>query len=225
MELPSCHCSDIRRRGGRPTRRKLGSTSLRRLGCLWPCRIHQVGKQVGRLQRKRTRKPRNFRPTGSGLWGSRERRDRRGWLKAYASCEGIGYTARGLSGVVEGDMSTQNISRKLGTTRGSPRRSRTAKASRISRRAVKSRCACEWGGWGRLSVDGAGQHNPCWSEGPWGRVALATRVVVHYRVWGFDTERRAPRDCRMHEGWTQTRLREGHAGSRLNRSDVGEGPI
>src|SRR3954470_1908399 len=32
--------------------------------------------------------------------------------------------------------------------RGSPRRSRTAKASRISRPAVKSRCAGEWGGWG-----------------------------------------------------------------------------
>ena len=32
----------------------------------------------------------------------------------------------------------------------SPRRSRTAKASRISRFGVKSRCAREWGGWGRL---------------------------------------------------------------------------
>src|SRR3954466_9777110 len=47
--------------------------------------------------------------------------------------------------------------RKPGTTRGSPRRSRTAKASRISRPAVKSRCAGEWGGWGRLSEDGPGQ--------------------------------------------------------------------
>ena len=40
------------------------------------------------------------------------------------------------------------------------RRSRTAKASRISRHAVKSRCACERGGWGRLSDDGPGQNNP-----------------------------------------------------------------
>jgi hypothetical protein len=47
----------------------------------------------------------------------------------------------------------------------------TAKASRISRDAVKSRCACEWGGWGRLSVDGPGQNNPDWSEDPWGRAA------------------------------------------------------
>src|SRR4051794_41390838 len=38
----------------------------------------------------------------------------------------------------------------------------------ISRLAVKSRCAGEWGGWGRLSEDGPGQHNPDPSEGPWG---------------------------------------------------------
>ena len=43
-----------------------------------------------------------------------------------------------------------------------------AKASRISRRAVKSRCAREWDGWGRLSDDGPGQNNPDPSEGPWG---------------------------------------------------------
>jgi hypothetical protein len=65
-------------------------------------------------------------------------------------------------------MSGRNVQRKLGTTRGSPRRSRTAKASRISRRAVKSRCAREWDGWGRLSDDGPGHYNPDPSEGPWG---------------------------------------------------------
>src|SRR6516225_8691497 len=73
-----------------------------------------------------------------------------------------------LPGVIESGMSGRNGQRKPGTTRGSPRRSRTAKASRISRLAVKSRCACEWGGWGRLSDDGPGQHNPDPSEGPWG---------------------------------------------------------
>ena len=46
---------------------------------------------------------------------------------------------------------------------------RTARAARISRSAVKSSCACEWGGWGQLSDDGPGQHNPDRSEGPWGR--------------------------------------------------------
>jgi hypothetical protein len=49
-----------------------------------------------------------------------------------------------------------------------PRRSRTAKALRISRHAVKSQCARGWGGWGRLSDDGARQHNLHPSEDPWG---------------------------------------------------------
>src|SRR3982074_875854 len=73
-----------------------------------------------------------------------------------------------LPGVREDGMSGRNVQRKLGTTRGSPRRSRTAKASRISRCAVKSRCAREWDGWGRLSDDGPGHYNPDPSEGPWG---------------------------------------------------------
>src|ERR1700758_1595861 len=73
-----------------------------------------------------------------------------------------------LPEVREGGMSGGNGQRKLGTTRGSPRRSRTAKASRISRRAVKSRCAREWDGWGRLSDDGSGHDNPNPSEDPWG---------------------------------------------------------
>src|SRR6516164_333908 len=73
-----------------------------------------------------------------------------------------------VPGVGEDGMPGRNEQRKPGTTRGSPRRSRTAKASRISRHAVKSRCTCEWGGWGRLSDDGPGQNNPDPSEGPWG---------------------------------------------------------
>jgi hypothetical protein len=73
-----------------------------------------------------------------------------------------------LPGVIESGMLGKNGQRKPGTTRGSPRRSRTAKASRISRQAAKSRCACEWDGWGRLSDDGSGQNNPDPSEDPWG---------------------------------------------------------
>ena len=73
-----------------------------------------------------------------------------------------------LPGVIEDGMPGRNVQRKPGTARGSPRRSRTAKASRISRCAVKSRCACERGGWGRLSDDGPGHYNPDPSEGPWG---------------------------------------------------------
>jgi hypothetical protein len=74
----------------------------------------------------------------------------------------------GLPGVVEDGMPGRNVQQKPGTARGSPRRSRTAKASCISRHAVKSRCACERGGWGRLSGDGPGHYNPDPSEGPWG---------------------------------------------------------
>ena len=73
-----------------------------------------------------------------------------------------------LLGVIESGMSRRNARRKPGTTRGLPRCSRTAKAASISRIAAKSCCACEWGGWGRISVDGPGQNNPDWSEGPWG---------------------------------------------------------
>ena len=73
-----------------------------------------------------------------------------------------------LPGVVEDSMPGRNGQRKPGTARGSPRRSRTAKASRISRTAAKSRCACERGGWGRISDDGPGHYNPVSSEGPWG---------------------------------------------------------
>ena len=54
-----------------------------------------------------------------------------------------------LPGVREDGMSGRKRGqRKPGTTRGSPRRSRTAKASRINRRAVKSQCARERDGWG-----------------------------------------------------------------------------
>jgi hypothetical protein len=80
-------------------------------------------------------------------------------------------------------MSGRNAQRKLGTARGSPRRSRTAKASRISRSAVKSRCACEWGGWGRISDDGPGQHNPDPSEDPWG-CGECHFMAVHHRACG-----------------------------------------
>jgi hypothetical protein len=73
-----------------------------------------------------------------------------------------------LPGVVEDGMSGRNEQRKHRTTRGSPRRSRTAKASRMTGTAGKSRRAREWVGWGRLSVEGPGQQNPDRSEGPWG---------------------------------------------------------
>jgi hypothetical protein len=84
-----------------------------------------------------------------------------------------------LPGDIEDGMSGRNEQQKPGTARGSPRRSRTAKASRISRFAVKSRCAREWGGWGRLSDDGPGQHNLVSSEDPWGGGPLILQTVHH----------------------------------------------
>jgi hypothetical protein len=89
--------------------------------------------------------------------------------KADVVGEELGHAADEVSGVIENGMMVKSKQRKLGTTRGQPRRTRTAKASRITRTAAKSRRASEWGGWGRLSVDGPGHYNPDRSEGPWGR--------------------------------------------------------
>jgi len=98
-------------------------------------------------------------------------------LHGCSNCEGLSEVSRHRrSGsyddrtprVIEDGMRGRNGQRKPGTTRGSPRRSRTAKALRISRQAVKSQCARGWSGWGRLSDDGARQHNLHPSEDPWG---------------------------------------------------------
>ena len=105
---------------------------------------------------------------------------------------------------------------------GRPRRSRTAKASRISRHAVKSRCAREWGGWGRLSEDGPGQNNPDPSEGPWGG-----GLVTHHGGALSSPRPGAVRDNRcdheVHEGRTQTGCQTAHAGSRLKPLITQEG--
>ena len=131
-------------------------------------------------------------------------------------------TVFGFPGVAGDGMPGKNVQRKLGTTRGSPRRSRTAKASRISQ-TVKSRCAREWGGWGRLSDDGPGQQNPVPSEDPWGSgkttswrctIGSATRLRTGHRC-----------DYEVHEGWMQTGRHDAYVGSRLKRSDVWEGAI
>ena len=109
-----------------------------------------------------------------------------------------------LSGVIEDGMSGRNAQRKPGTARGSPRRSRTAKAVHISRKAMKLCCAREWGGWGRVSVDGSGHYNPNRSEDPWSRATCFARMVVLYRAGNLRL--RAEDLCCHggHEGWTQT---------------------
>ena len=88
-----------------------------------------------------------------------------------------------LPEVIEDGMSGRNEQRKPGTARGSPRRSRTAKASRISRRAVKSRCAHEGDGWGRISDDGSGHYNPNPSEDPWGGGVISLHGGAQSSLW------------------------------------------
>src|SRR6201987_5929463 len=88
-----------------------------------------------------------------------------------------------LPGVIERAMPRRNGQRKPGTTRGSPRRSRTAKALRISRHAVKSRCARGWGGWGRLSDDGSSSRTQARARTP-GAEDDPTSTTVRDRVLG-----------------------------------------
>jgi hypothetical protein len=126
-----------------------------------------------------------------------------------------------LPGVGEDGMSGRNVQRKLGTTRGSPRRSRPAKASRISRHAAKSRCAREWGGWGRVSDDGPGHYKPDPSEDPWGGgVTLLGGARTRARP---DTVRDYRRDSDVHEERMQTDDRTAYAGSRLKLPIAQEG--
>ena len=109
-------------------------------------------------------------------------------------CELPGVREDGMSGR-NGSESPEPLAGRLAL--------RTAKASRISRPAVKSRCAGEWGGWGRLSNDGPGQHNPDPSEGPWG----GGRPTLH---GGASSGRRPGTvrdnrcDAEVHEGRRQT---------------------
>ena len=147
-------------------------------------------------------KPRNLPPARNGLRECWECRAGGHSAKANVGIEFLDIDVE-LPGVIEDGMPGGNVQRKPGTARGSPRRSRTAKASRISRRAVKSRCAREWDGWGRVSDDGSGHYNPNPSEGPWGG-GRPTLQAVRNRVHRPDTERDYRRDYDVHEGRMQT---------------------
>jgi len=168
MEMPNSHRSNTQRRGGLPNRRKPGCKSLCRLS-VSSVGSAKGGKQIDRSQRNVNQEApkcsaHRKRMVGSSGVPSSSRLDeglcrrRRIWAQA----------ADGLPGVAEGDMSKGNGRRKLGTTRGSPRRSRTAKASHISRPGETAVCP-RVGRMGAISGDGPGQHNPDRSEAPWGR--------------------------------------------------------
>src|SRR5215470_18216816 len=110
-------------------------------------------------------------------------------------------------------MSRRNAQQKLGTTRGSPRRSRTAKASRISRRVGEIAMCPRVGRMGLISVDEPGQKNPDRSESPWGGVKPHSKAVRHAVV---DPAQNGTieTDCAVHEGQMQTMRSSANAGSR-----------
>src|SRR5262249_33265502 len=114
---------------------------------------------------------------------------------------------------------------KRGTSRGSPRRSRTAKAPHINRRAAKLRCACERGGWGRLSDDGPGQHNLDRSEDPWSRATDVARMAVLHRAGVSDSVRRVHAAAEGTKDGGKPVPSDGYVGSNLNRRAIREGPI
>jgi len=114
--------------------------------------------------------------------------------------------------------------RKHGTTRGRPKALPHSEGISYKPLEVKSGCACEWGGWGRVSDDGPGHYNLDRSEGPWGRANAALMAVL--RVLAYpDSERDVTAKGEQHEGRMQTKRCEGYAGSRLNRSIVWEGAV
>ena len=87
--------------------------------------------------------------------------------------------------------------------------------------AVKSRCACEWGRWGRISEDGPGQQNPDRSEGPWGRAAEAARHGGA-QARGGPPAQYGDSDAASgeHEGRRPTDRRDGHAPKGKALSDI-----
>jgi len=136
--------------------------------------------------------------------------------KAYVGTASLEPTGCDLPGVVEGGMSRRTDSESVEPLEGRLGAVCTAKASGISRTAGKSGCACEWGGWGRLSVDGPGQKNPDRSEGPWGRAAEAARTEVFQRTTSPGTERGFDEGSGEHEGRWQTDRRDAPTGKALS---------
>ena|SRR5712692_7801058 len=118
----------------------------------------------------RTSKPRNTSPARNGWQDKRESRAAQISVKANVGIEKLDDYDFDLPGDTGDGMLGRNAQRKLGTSRGSPRRSRTAKASRISRRGGEIAMCLRVGRMGPISADGPGQNNPVRSEGPWGGV-------------------------------------------------------
>ena len=89
---------------------------------------------------------------------------------------------------------------------------------------AKSRCACEWGGWGRVSDDGSGHYNPDRSEGPWGRATEVARMAVLDRAENCDTERRKSAATGSTKGGCKLVHPKGMPGAGLSGGWIGKAP-
>jgi hypothetical protein len=107
---------------------------------------------------------------------------------------------------------------------GSPRRSRTAKASRISRRDGEIAVSPRVGRMGLISVDEPGQKNPDRSESPWGGDNPLS-MAVHGIVVGPAQNGTTESDYAVHEGQMQTIRPSAIAGSRLKRWSFWKGAV
>ena len=137
----------------------------------------------------------------------------------HVGIEGVDTCDVEFSGVVEDCMSGRNVQRKLGTTRGSPRRSRTAKASRIRLTGEIAVCL-RVGRMGPTSEDGPGQHNPDRSEGPWGK----RRTAVSSGSTGPTSSGVPATDERGTKGGRKPPLPRGMPGAGLTRGGEGKAP-
>jgi hypothetical protein len=172
----------------------------------------------------RTSKPRNTSPARNGWQDERESRAAQISAKANVGIGELDEYDSDLPGDIGGGMPGRNVQRKLGTTRGSPRRSRTAKASRISRIVGEIAMCPRVGRMGPISEEGPGQNNPDQSEGPWGGVQPHSKAARH-RVVGPTQCGNPDSDHEVREGWRQTVYQPTYAGSRLKRPMPWEGPI
>ena len=130
-------------------------------------------------------------------WFTCSRRDLRGLRRRHAKKERI-EKARNHSRVAKAFPHSEGVAYKPNT--------------------VKSRRACEWGGWGRLSVDEPGQHNPDRSEGPWGHWS---EVVVIHRASDPGLTGIIEYSHEDHEGRTQTTRGTGMPGTGLTETRAG----
>ena len=185
-----------------------------------------LGKDTGRNM-TRTMQRRN-RITPSGIAG----RDGRcgGRLNDRTREPGIGARIQRVGASAPPAYGRRHVwkaqQRKEGRSRGVPRRSRTAKARRISGWPVKSPRAGETDGWGRSKRRRIGTTQP----EPEPRTPRVARHGLSHsgswrrrRVWTQGAT--SPGDGGSERRTTQTRSRRGNVGSTLNRVGMGEGAV